>query len=141
MTLIGTMKTIAQGAIPSYRFEFEGRNMENVKADDGTFPLIFFEEYVQRDGQYTARYGWRKRQPVELYFLRLAPLDADAVTREALREQIETEAVLPFIEALNGSGVFERVDEVRVVAVPPMFDANAVGLLLSFDVVYKTCLL
>lgn len=141
MRLIETIKTIAGNAIPAYHFEFEGRKMENVKADDTTFPLIFFEEYVQKDGQYTGRYGWRKRQPIELYFLRLAPLDADAVTREALREQIESEAVLPFLEALNGAQVFDSVDDVRVVAVPPMFDTSAVGLLLSFDVTYNTCAL
>ena len=102
MGLLTKIKTLAEAAVPSYRFEYEAAKMQNVSADNGTFPLIFFEEYVNKDGAYLGRFGWRRRQSVELYFLRLAPLHADAVTREALREQIEAEAVLPFIEAVSG---------------------------------------
>lgn len=139
MGLLTKIKNIAEAAVPTYRFEYEATKMQNVKADDGTFPLIFFEEYVNKDGAYIARYGWKRRQSVELYFLRLAPFQADALTREAIREQIEREAVLPFIEAIDAAQVFEAVGDIRVTAVPPMFDSNAVGLLLSFDVTFPAC--
>lgn len=139
MGILTKIKGLAEAAAPSYRFEYEAARMQNVKADDGAFPLIFFEEYVNKDGAYVARYGWRRRQSVELYFLRLAPMQADALTREAVRERIEREAVLPFIEALDASREFEAVGDIRVTAVPPMFDSNAVGLLLSFDVTFPAC--
>lgn len=139
MKLLEQLKQIAADVVPSYRFEYEATKMENVKADDGKFPLIFFEEYVNKDGRYSQRYGWKKHQPVELYFLKLAPFQADAVTREALRDEIEVEAVLPFLEGLNDAQVFENIEDVRVTAVPPMFDSNAVGLLLTFDVVFNVC--
>lgn len=139
MTLLERIRTLCQAANPAYRFEFESDKMMNVKADDGRFPCVFFEEYV--NGRYLRKYGWKKSVQVELSFMRLAPFQCDAAHREQLRAQIEQEAVIPFVEALNASSLFDAVDEFTCLAEPPRFDANAVSVLVRFWVTFDLCTL
>lgn len=142
MTVLEKIKDVCQKAVPSYSFEFETKKMMNVEADNAKFPLVFFEEFAAKDGRYSLKWGMRKTVAVELSFMKLAPrenLHSDAIDREVLREQIETEAVLPFIEALNKSGYFEEVQEFGTTPEPCLFDANAVSVLLTFSVTYKIC--
>lgn len=142
MTVLEKIKDVCSKAVPSYSFEFETAKMMNVNADNTKFPLVFFEEYTARDGRYTIQFGMKKTVAVELSFMRLAPRDnmnADAIDRERIREQIETEAVLPFIEKLNESRYFETVNEFSITPEPCLFDANAVSLLLRFSVTFKIC--
>lgn len=137
MTLLERIRELCTAANSAYRFEFENEKMMNVKADDERFPCVFFEEYV--NGRYTQKYGWKKSVQVELSFMKLAPFQCDAEVREHLREEIEREAVLPFIEALNTSSVFGRIDEFTCLAEPPRFDANAVSVLVRFWATFDLC--
>ncbi len=138
MALLEKIRTLVGEACPDYTFQFETERMMNVRADDQVFPCVFFEEY-SADGKYVGRFGWRKRVMVELSFMKLAPMQCDAVLREALREEIEAEAVLPFIEAFNRCGDFMPVEEFTCYAEPPRFDANAVSVLLRFWAEFKLC--
>lgn len=139
MTILEHIRELCRTANPSYHFEFESEKMMNVKADDDRFPCVFFEEYI--NGRYFQQYGWKKSVQVELSFMRLAPFQCNAEEREHLRERIEREAVIPFIEALNGSGVFLAVDEFTCMAEPPRFDANAVSVLARFWATIDLCAL
>ena len=142
MTLIDRIKDLCQTAIPTYAFEYETSKMMNVRADDRPYPMIFLEEFPSQDGRYILHYGRKKAVVVELSFMRLCDREnfqSDAIDRERIREQIEEEAVLPFIEAFNASGLFEPVEEFRVTPEPPRFDAAAVSILLIFEAKYKLC--
>lgn len=138
MKLLNTIRELVEKSAPGYSFEFETEKMMNVRADGKAFPCVFFEEY-SNEGKYLSRYGWRKQVLVELSFMRLAEFQCDAVERERIRERIEAEAVLPFMDAVNDSGVFEPVEEFACYPEPPRFDANAVSVLLRFRATYKIC--
>ena len=73
--------------------------------------------------------------------MRLAEFQDDAIKREELRDQIRTEAVLPFIKALNASGYFAPIETdgftISSPNEPPRFDANAVSVFLRFNVTFK----
>lgn len=137
MALLDKIRALCEQANPTYGFEFENDFMMNVKADDDRFPLAYFEEYT--DGRYNVGYGLRKSVLVELHLFRLVPMHCSAVEREQAREQIETEFVLPFIEAINASGDFDNIEEFTCVPEPVMFDANATGVLLRFWATHRVC--
>ena len=137
MAILSKIKEICNSAVPEYGFEFEHSKMMNVKADNASFPLIFFEEYT--DGKITQQMGLKKAVMVELSFMRLCPMHNDAADREMLREQIESEAILPFIKKLQESQYFEPVKEFSCMPEPHRFDANAVSVMLRFWVRYRMC--
>lgn len=137
MTLLQSLQSVCD-TIKEYGFIFEEARMMNVKADNKPFPCIFFEEY--RDGKYNVKYGIAKTTRVQLYFMKLVPMHSDAISRETLREQIEREAVKPFIKAYNESGLFNEVLEWRFFTPPPRFDVNEVSIMLQFDCVTRNCL-
>lgn len=137
MALLDKMRRLCNVVNPDYFFEFENENMMNVKADDDRFPVVFFEEYTE--SRYTSRYGWRKQTLVELSVLKLAPMHCNATERERLREQIENEFVIPFIERLRTSTDFEEVTQVDAFPIPAAFDANATGVMLRFWATERVC--
>ncbi|MCD8294137.1 MAG: hypothetical protein LUE27_02660, partial [Clostridia bacterium] len=127
MGLLEKIRTLVEEACPGYSFQFETEKMMNVNADDVLFPCVFFEEYSS-DGKYISRYGWRKQALVELSFMRLTVMQNTAEEREAIREMIEEEAVIPFMDAFNACGEFVPVAEFTCYAQPPRFDANEVSV-------------
>lgn len=143
MKLLETIREVCSKAVPHYGFEFETEKMMNVLADDASFPLIFWEEYTLQDGRIAEGVrGMTKTIPVELSFMKLGPLDnpnPDAIVRERLREEIEDEAIRPFIEKLNSCGLVAPVKEFVITPEPCRFDVNAVSVLLRFSVTYKLC--
>ena len=142
MSLIDKIKAICEKACPAYSFQYETSKMMNVRADDRPYPMAFLEEYPSQDGRIILKYGRKKAVIVELSFMKLADREnfqGDAIDRERLREEIEEEAVLPFIEAFNASPDFDRVEEFRITPEVPRFDAHAVSVLLIFEARYKVC--
>jgi len=137
MTLIERIKALVEASCPGYGFEFETARMMNERADDKHFPLVFFQEYT--NARYTGKYTRKKTVQVQLSFLRLAEFQCDAIERERIREQIEAEAVLPFVDALDRCQYFDSVQDIDCPPEPPLFDANAVGILLSFWVTFNAC--
>lgn len=137
MALLEKIRRLCTAVNPDYRFEFESENMMNVKADDDRFPVAFFEEYSE--SRYTSRYGWRKQTLVELSLLKLAPMHCNATLREQLREEIESEFIIPLIGRLRTTTDFEEVTQVEAFPIPLAFDANATGIMLRFWVVERVC--
>ena len=137
MAILSKIKEICNSAVPEYGFEFEQSKMMNLKADNSSFPCVFFEEYT--DGKILIGLGVKKSVLVELSFMRLTTMHNNAEDRELLREQIEAEAVMPFINKLNESGIFEPVKEFTCLSEPPRFDANVVSVMLRFWVTYRAC--
>lgn len=137
MALLEKIRRLCNATNPDYHFEFDSEKMMNVKADDARFPVAFFEEY--REIRYASSYGWRKRTLIELSLLKLAPMHCDATFREQLREEIEWEFIVPFLERLRTTTDFEEVKEVEAFSIPQAFDANDTGIMLRFWVVERVC--
>ena len=128
----------ALAGIEKYSFHFDDRQLMNVKADNSTFPIAFFEEY--NSGYYDTPNYINKVTNVELYFCRLCQTANEGLEREQIREQIEEEAVKPFIRAcLEHPEIIERVATFNFTAPPPRFDANEVSIMLSFSASYPSC--
>ena len=138
MSILSKLQSIAESACPNYTFQFETKNMMNVDADDQLFPCIFVDEYY--DGRYIKTGNRRYKQvAVDIHFLDLCDMQNTAMEREAIRERIEREALMPFMEALNADGMFLSVDDYSCSPEPPLFDANAVGLLVRVSLNFLTC--
>lgn len=137
MRLLETIENLVKASCPGYSFEFDTDRMMNVEADDIKFPCVFFEEYT--DGRISGVYIKKKLVTVELSFMDLAEFQCDARVRENIRERLEQNAVLPFINALEASEAFDQVSDFTIMAEPPRFDANCVSLLLRFDVTFSLC--
>ena len=136
MNVPEAIKNICAQVLPDWEFRFNDRQSMNVEADDILFPFVFFEEY--REGNYRCKHFFDKTTKCELYFCkRLATDEGDR--REALRDEIEVEAVVPFIKAFNDSGIFQKVVEWKFFAAPPRFDAAEVSIMLQFDAVTTSC--
>jgi hypothetical protein len=62
-----------------------------------------------------------------------------AIQRNAIRDQIESEVVLPFMDKYNASGIFQKVETFRFLTPLPRFDANEVSIMLEFDCKTTMC--
>lgn len=137
MMLIDKIRSLVEASCPGFHFVYETERMMNERADDSPFPCVFFEEYT--DGKIINRYGRREQVLVELSFMRLAEFQCDAVVRERIREDMKTNAVIPFLDALERSGYIDPVSEYTLMPEPPRFDANCVSLLLRFYATSRLC--
>lgn len=141
MTLPEFLEQIAKRGCPGYSWYFDIRQMQNVTADDCNFPAIFMEEYyssrvVQRN------YTQKRELTIELHFQQLVPMQGVALDREAVRDTLRETGVEKFIEAYNSyaaeaglDGIQEWQDDPE----PPMFDANATGVLARLTLLFPTC--
>jgi hypothetical protein len=132
--MLARIEGIIRRANGSYRVEYEERDMMNVKADGigCSQPFAYIEEF--RQGEYGKTGYWRsKTARVEIWFCRLCQLENDARVREAMREAIEAEMVLPFIAEYKKERGLVYPETWRWYTPPPRFDANEVSVMLQFD--------
>jgi hypothetical protein len=66
-------------------------------------------------------------------------MHCNATLREQLREEIETEFIIPLIGRLRTTTDFEEITQVEAFPIPIAFDANATGIMLRFWVVERVC--
>lgn len=138
--MISELIQIIQSSNPDYIVEFEESKMMNVKADE--YPLgdkfAYIEEYIS--GSYSKEKFFHKKViQVQIYFCMFTELQVDAIEREAIRGQIESDIVIPFMEKYNASGVFDKVDTFKFMTPLPRFDANEVSIMLQFDCKKSKC--
>jgi len=125
---------------PLYPVEYEENKMMNLKADEKTLDSAFayIEEFTQ--GSYTReKYVQQKITQVQIYFCRFAEYQTSAIEREAIRSQIESEIIFPFMAKYNECGIFDRVDSFKFYTPLPRFDANEVSIMLQFDCKQNRC--
>ena len=164
--LIARLRGILQSLDCDYYFEYDEASAMNVKADAVTNDrgLIYIEEI--RGGRYrvpqtrTQGYFFQKETSVSIYFCRFSkelepyaglgntPASELAaatftMTRQAIRDRIEAEAVIPFIAALNKAfgGTLRNYsvgDYTFTYPVGSRFDANEVAILLIFTLLQQT---
>jgi len=141
-TLIEKAATTVVGnkTVPLYTVEYEEASMMNIAADEikSTQPWAYIEEFVQ--GIYSKeKYAKQKSTQVQVYFCRFTEMQNTAEQREAIRAQIESEMVLPFMDVYNDAGIFDRVDNWRFYTPLPRFDANEISIMLQFDCKKNIC--
>jgi hypothetical protein len=124
-----------------YKVFYDEAAAMNIKTDGlgGGDSFIYVEEW--RNGTYSKK-KWiaQKNTRMRIYFCKMYPLEDNALAREALREQIEEEAVLPFCKAYNDCGQFTPVPSFSWEATISRFDCNEVSIQLTFDLTEAICM-
>lgn len=159
--LIDDLRAILEPLHPDYRFEYDEAAAMNIKADslDNRAGLIYIEEIQQgryRLPQSRAQGFFNiKETAVSVYFIRFsADLDpyagignspaSQAVaftktqTRQAIRDRIEQEVVMPFMQALHNDARYRVGDFAFSYPPHPRFDSNEVSVLLSFNITQQS---
>lgn len=132
--MVDQLKTLINLSNALYEVEYEESRMMNLKADEKSLDACFayIEEFVQ--GTYEKpKYHKLKTTRVQIYFCRFCEMHNTAIQRNAIRNQIESEVVLPFMDNYNASGLFQKVETFRFFTPLPRFDANEVSIMLEFD--------
>lgn len=138
--MIQELKAIIAQANANYIIEFDESRMMNVKVDEinRSDSFAYIEEYSS--GRYNVpKFFKEKTTQVQIYFCKFTEFQNDADDREALRQLIETEIVIPFMSKYNESGKFKQVDNWNFFTTLPRFDANEVSIMLQFDCVVTYC--
>lgn len=143
MTLLEKIKDIVKSNLTDFHFYYDLRQMQNVTADDCSFPAVWFEEYYA-GRMIRTRFDWQREVTLELHFLQLVPMQGVAEDRERVREWLLYNGVEPFIQAMSAearANGWTEITEYQCDPEPPMFDANATGVLLRFTMLLPSCLL
>lgn len=129
-----------EGTRPLYTIEYEESSMQNVQVDSLTrdSSFVYIEEFV--GGNYN-KLGFFNKKTVEteIYFCKFVNMHMNANIRQDLRDLMEAEIVLPFIDLYEKSGIFAKVENWRFFYPVPKYDANEVGILLTFDCSKARC--
>lgn len=141
MTIVEDIRAICTTVAPDYSFEYEEFKMLNLKADEKTpeAKVIYLEEF-KRGGYKKERYFWNKTTTLNLYFCGFVDFQADAQTRETLRNSIETLAVIPFIQEYNSTHAVSPLTDWKFLTPQPQFDANEVSIILQFEYRETICI-
>lgn len=132
--MIEQLKAIINDSNENYEVEYEESRMMNLKADEKSLDarFVYIEEFVQ--GTYEKpKFHKIKTTRAQIYFCRFCEMHSTAMQRQAIRDQIESEIVLPFMDNYNVSGIFQKVETFRFLTPLPRFDANEVSIMLEFD--------
>ena len=135
MTLAAWIRAIVQHTNSGYAFYYDIREMQNVASDDVSFPAVFLEEYYGL--RMIDQYGWQREYTIEMHWLDLCEMENDSRERDDIREALIPEATA-FIEALRGKS--SKITEYTLDPEPPMYDANAVGLLMRVTFRLPQCM-
>lgn len=142
MTLPERLEQIAQAACPGYKWYYDIRQMQNVEADNAHFPAIWMEEYYAERSIITG-FERVRELTLEVHFQNLVPMQGVAKDRERVRDGLRRNGVLPFMTALGDHATqsgWALLDEWQADPEPPMFDANATGVLLRFIIQVPDCM-
>ena len=138
--MIQELISIIKSANPYYVIHFEESSMMNIKVDeiDESESFCYIEEYTE-SRYFKEGYVKKKSTRVQIYFCKFTELHNDAIKRECLRSEIESEIVKPFMAKYNESTVFKKVDNFTCRSILPRFNANEISLMLEFDIIQTIC--
>ena len=108
--------------------------MMNVRADGISYgqPFAYIEEFTR--GEYGKQgYYRQKTVEVQIFFCRFCQLHNTAREREAIRAQIESEAVFPFMEEYKKESGLWQPEKWKFFIPIPRFDAHCISIMLLFD--------
>lgn len=157
--LVARIDAITKEACPKAVFEYDENSMLNIKADKVTRQktCVFMEEITTSQivvprGSFPTRVT-----PISVYFLRFEPYGNTAyegdtsrgqtasgkkiIARQAIRDGIEAEVVLPTIAAIKREfGKYVRNINFNLRYPATRFDANEVGIVLEISITQNVCL-
>lgn len=123
----------------SYIIHYDDKYMMNKKADDlkRTQSFIYIEEFVQ--GSYNkAKYNnGNKIIRMQIYFSKFIDMHNEAINRQMLRDQIESEIVVPFMATYESK--YGEVQQWKFYYPLPRWDGNEVSVMLEFDCIIPIC--
>jgi len=134
-TLADWIGTIVQHVNSGYAFYYDIREMQNVASDDVSFPAVFMEEYYGL--RMIDHYGWQREYTIELHWLNLCEMQNDSRERDEIREELIPDATAFVNELKSKVGL---ITEYTLDPEPPMFDANAVGMLMRVTFRLPQCM-
>ena len=82
-------------------------------------------------------YGWQREYTIELHWLNLCEMQNDSRERDEIREELIPDATAFINELKSKVGL---ITEYTLDPEPPMFDANAVGLLMRVTFHLPQCM-
>lgn len=140
------VKALLAATCPDWEVTYEASRLMNVKATEKNpdARFIYIEEFTS--GKYmrpVGRPGRTRMTRVQIWFcsfkLSTAPNTRDRVTtaeqRELVREMIEAEAVLPFLDGFYASAKFaNKPTEVPFATPLPRFADHEVSVMVELDV-------
>ena len=138
--MLNKIKDILNQANPEYEVIYEENHMMNIKADElqSSANFVYIEEFLR--GQYLQeKYTKAKVLQMQLYFCKFTEMQNDAGVRQLLRDQIEVEIVLPFMEKYEKTNLFGAVDKWNIYYPLPRWDANEVSVMLEFGCKMQIC--
>lgn len=142
MTLPEYLQKIAAAACPRFTWYYDIQQMQNVTADDGGFPAAWMEEYYA-ERSIISGYNRVRELTIEIHFQDLVPMQGVAIDREKVRDVLRTEGAEAFMAEYNRRALsvgLREAEEWQTDPEPPMFDANATGVLLRVTIQIPTCL-
>lgn len=137
--MITELLALIQAAAPNYEATYEEAKMMNVAADliDRTKGFIYVEEYYK--GSYlTDKYMPAKRSTLQIYFCKFIDFHGTALDREVIRKEIESDAVMPVINALKANTNYPITSSIDFSLPLPRFDANEVSIMIQFSITEYT---
>jgi len=118
-----------------YPASYDEAHMMNVNVDEKAFGSFFayVEEFTS--GTYPlVGYVLMETTKVVVYFLTFCELENAATERNTLETKIKTEIVFPFLRELQKVKYFEYPTTATWENTVGLFDANCVGITVSFEV-------
>lgn len=124
-----------------YKFIFDEASMVNIRVDDlrRDERFIYLEEFTHGKLDFT-KIPPIKTTRIQLYFCAFSDYAAPADEREDIRESIDSEILMPFIQAYRATPAGRTVKEFTIATPPPRFDANEVSRAIFFDLPEMLCL-
>ena len=138
--MLEKIKNILNQANPEYEVIYEEAHMMNIKVDElqPSDSFVYIEEFLR--GQYLQeKYIKAKVLQMQLYFCKFTEMQNDADARQLLRDQIEAEIVLPFMDKYEKSNLFGAVGKWNIYYPLPRWDANEVSIMLEFECKMQIC--
>ena len=141
MTLPEFLCDIVKEACPGFTWYYDIRQMQNVTADNGVFPVAWMEEYYA-ERSIVSGYSRARELTIEIHFQDLVPMQGVALDREKVRDALRQSGVSPFIREYNRRSLvygMPEVQEWQADPEPPIFDTNATGVLLRVTLLIPDC--
>ena len=152
--MLSELLTVIQEANAGYYATYEEASMMNIAVDylpntdpdslntatmlglpeDVPSPLLGFA-YIEefQTGKYERKFVTDKTTRVQIWFCKASPFSNTAANREALRAEIESEIVFPFIGLMQKSTKFAQVSTWAWATPPARFDMNEVSIMLEAE--------
>ncbi len=112
---------------------------DNVILPNPFLGFAYIEEFTRGSYGGQSAYWNGKTTQLQIWFCKFTQIHENAIERGKRREEIESEIVLPFIEAFKLEKHFKPLSVWNWYTPPPRFDSNEVSIMLEANVTEVNC--